>query len=179
MVDILYCKYLHSPIQHIICNRNVFTNFLPCSHTINLNNETCLVTCAVSLTCATWPCMHSFSFDLPLNQDKSIMYELGHYTVCTVCSVRMYRVYCMHCTYEFYTLHQHTYMLYSSIIGCPRELIAQSSRGSSPCRSQVERRGTRYWCVHAAPHTQYPAYIYGMICKKLNGCLLCLFSVNR
>ena len=50
-------KYTHSSIQHIIiilCNRNVFTNFLPCSHAINPNNETCLVTCAVSLTCATW-----------------------------------------------------------------------------------------------------------------------------
>ena len=33
---------------------NVFTNFLPCSHAINPNNETRLVTCAVSLTCATW-----------------------------------------------------------------------------------------------------------------------------
>ena len=52
--DKLYWQYAHSPIQHIICNRNVFTNFLPCSHAINPNNETCLVTCAVSLTCATW-----------------------------------------------------------------------------------------------------------------------------
>ena len=34
-------------------------NFLPCSHAINPNNETCLVTCAVS---------HRFSFDLILNQ---------------------------------------------------------------------------------------------------------------
>ena len=38
------------------------TYFLPCFHTINPNNETCLVTCAVSLTCATWLmyCMHSY-----------------------------------------------------------------------------------------------------------------------
>ena len=50
----LYCIYAHSSIQHILCNRNAFTNFLPCSHSINPNNETCLVTCAVSLTCATW-----------------------------------------------------------------------------------------------------------------------------
>ena len=35
-------------MQHIICNKNVFTNFVPCYQTI------CLVTCAVSLTCATW-----------------------------------------------------------------------------------------------------------------------------
>ena len=47
IIDNLYCKYAHSPIQHIICNRNVFTNFLPCSHAINPNNETCLVTCAM------------------------------------------------------------------------------------------------------------------------------------
>ena len=74
MTDNLYCNIAHSPIQHIICNRNVFTNFLPCSHTINPNTETCLVTCAVSLTCATWltVCTHSFSFDLPLNQDTSV-----------------------------------------------------------------------------------------------------------
>ena len=32
----------------------MFTNFLPRSHAINPNNETCLVTCAVSLTCAIW-----------------------------------------------------------------------------------------------------------------------------
>ena len=62
----------------IICNRNVFTNFLPCSHAINPNNKTCLVTCAVSLTCATWltyVSTHSFPFDLrtyvPLNRDSS------------------------------------------------------------------------------------------------------------
>ena len=30
-----------------ICDRNVFTNSLPCSHAINPNKETCLVTCAV------------------------------------------------------------------------------------------------------------------------------------
>ena len=41
-------------VQYIIRYNNVFTNFLPCSHAINPNNETCLVTCAVSLTCATW-----------------------------------------------------------------------------------------------------------------------------
>ena len=52
MIDNLYSKYAHSPIQIIICNRNVITNFLPCSHAINPNNETCLVTCAVSLTLA-------------------------------------------------------------------------------------------------------------------------------
>ena len=55
MIDSLYSKYAHSSIQHNIkCNRNVFTNFLPCSHAINPNNEACLVTCAESLTCATW-----------------------------------------------------------------------------------------------------------------------------
>ena len=54
MTDYLYCKYVHSPIQHIIYNTNVFTNLLPYTHAINPNNETCLVTCAVSLTCATW-----------------------------------------------------------------------------------------------------------------------------
>ena len=69
---ILQIKYAHSPIhcQHIICN--VFTNIscMPCSHTINPNNETCLVTCAVSLACATWLiCMHRFLFDPPLIQD--------------------------------------------------------------------------------------------------------------
>ena len=34
MIDNLYCKYAHSSIQHIICDRNVFTNFLPCYHII-------------------------------------------------------------------------------------------------------------------------------------------------
>ena len=74
MIDNLYCNIAHSPVQHIICNRDVFTNFLPCSHAINPSNETCLVTCAVSLTCATWltVCTHSFSFNLPLNQDTSV-----------------------------------------------------------------------------------------------------------
>ena len=52
-----------SSIKHIIYDRDVFTNFLPCSHAINPNNETCLVTCATWLMCA------QFSFDLPLNQD--------------------------------------------------------------------------------------------------------------
>ena len=28
-------------IQHIIWDRNVFTNYLPCSHVINPNNEAC------------------------------------------------------------------------------------------------------------------------------------------
>ena len=71
--DNLYYKHAHTSIQHIICNRNVFTNFLPCSYVIHSNNETCLVTCAVSLTCATVHglCSHSFSFDLTLNQDSS------------------------------------------------------------------------------------------------------------
>ena len=68
----LYCKYAHHPIQHIICNRNVFTIFLPCSHAINPNNETCLVTCAVSLTCATWLMYSQISLDPPLNQDTSV-----------------------------------------------------------------------------------------------------------
>ena len=74
MIDNLYCNIVHSPMQHIICNSNVLTNFLPCSHAINPNNETCLVTCAVSLTCATWltGCTYSFSFNLPLNQDTSV-----------------------------------------------------------------------------------------------------------
>ena len=42
-------------VQHnvlLLCSRNVFTNFLPYSHAINPNNETCLETCALSLTCA-------------------------------------------------------------------------------------------------------------------------------
>ena len=77
-MDNLYCKYMHSTIQNnIICNRNVFTNFLPCFHTINPNNETCLVTCAVSLTCATWLMMHNFSFDPPLYQD-TIYFTMKH-----------------------------------------------------------------------------------------------------
>ena len=43
---------------------NVFTNFLPCSRTINPNNENCLVTCAVSLTCATWLMYAQFFYHL-------------------------------------------------------------------------------------------------------------------
>ena len=39
------CAQLNS-----ICNRNVFSNFLPCSHAINPNNETCQVTCTTWLT---------------------------------------------------------------------------------------------------------------------------------
>ena len=60
-------------MQHIICNRNVFTNFLPQSDTIISINETCLVTCAVSLTCATWLMCSLFTFDLTLNQDTSVV----------------------------------------------------------------------------------------------------------
>ena len=41
------------------------------AHSINPNNEACLVTCAVSLTCATWLMYAQFSFDPPLNQDTS------------------------------------------------------------------------------------------------------------
>ena len=52
---------VQSNILHVIFNRHVFTNFLPCSHAINPNNETCLVTCAVSLTCATWLVYTQFS----------------------------------------------------------------------------------------------------------------------
>ena len=70
MIDILNCKYVHSPIRHTVCNRNVFTNFLPCSHTIKPNNETCLVTCTVSLTCATW--LMYVLYGLILNQDTSV-----------------------------------------------------------------------------------------------------------
>ena len=73
MIDYLYCKYAHGPIQHIISIRNGFTNFMRCSHAINPNNETCLVTCTVSLTCATWLFVHRFLFDPPLNQDTSII----------------------------------------------------------------------------------------------------------
>ena len=46
--------------------------FLPCSHSIIPTNETCLVTCAVSLICATWLMYKQLSFDLPLNQDTSL-----------------------------------------------------------------------------------------------------------
>ena len=62
---------MHS-IQHISCNGDVFTIFLPCFQSINPNNETCLVTCAVSLTCLHGFYMHDFSFDPPLNQDTSV-----------------------------------------------------------------------------------------------------------
>ena len=45
---ILYIKYAHTYVaQYNIlhtCNRNVFTYFLPCSHTINSNNETYVFT---------------------------------------------------------------------------------------------------------------------------------------
>ena len=80
-IDNLYFKYSLSSMQHInICNRNVFTNCLPCSHTINLNNETCLVTCAhiSDLYFPHW-CVHTFLFDLSPNQDTSIMQQ-SHYT---------------------------------------------------------------------------------------------------
>ena len=66
MISNLYCKYAHRSIQHIICNKNVFTNFLPCSHAISSNNETCLVTCAVSPTCATWLTYVRIDFSLIL-----------------------------------------------------------------------------------------------------------------
>ena len=76
IINNIYCKYAHSPIQHIICNRNLFTNFLPCSHLINPNNETCLVTCAVSLTCATW-IMYTQIFPLihPATRIQIILYH--------------------------------------------------------------------------------------------------------
>ena len=47
LVNVLAFLYAHGSIQHIICN--VLTNFLPCSHTVNPNNETCLVTYATWL----------------------------------------------------------------------------------------------------------------------------------
>ena len=75
IVDNLYCLYVHSPIQHIMCNRSVFTNFLLCSHSNNPNNEACLVTCAVSLTCATW-LMYAQLFLPPAPQ-------LGYKCVCS------------------------------------------------------------------------------------------------
>ena len=53
-IDIDYV-YVWDQLQHIInilriCNRNVITNFLPCSNAISPNNETCLVTCAIYST---------------------------------------------------------------------------------------------------------------------------------
>ena len=102
MIGNLYYKYAHSSIQHIICNRNVFTNFLPRSHAINPNNETCLVTCAVSLTCATWLCTHSFPLIYPSTRI--------HYWYIYVCTLLVY-VYCMYsriCSYckYVYTVHK-------------------------------------------------------------------------
>ena len=95
MIDI-YTANIHT-VQyniHIICNRNVFTNCLPCSHTINITNETCLVTCAVSLTFATYMhglCMYSFSFDPPLDQDTS-MYICSHYCIGSSLSLSFYYI---------------------------------------------------------------------------------------
>ena len=91
IVDNLYGKYVHSPIQHIICNRNVFTNFLPCSHEINSNNETCLVICAVSLT---WLMYTQISLILPSTRIQVHIYytwytsrKLGHTVVVDVSTV--------------------------------------------------------------------------------------------
>ena len=47
-VDNLYRVYTYISICNITRNRNVFTNFLPCSRSINPNNEPCLVTCTDS-----------------------------------------------------------------------------------------------------------------------------------
>ena len=55
----------------------VFTNFLPCSHSINPRNETSLVTCAVSLTCATWLCIQCFfSLTYPSTRIHIPMYSI-------------------------------------------------------------------------------------------------------
>ena len=67
MIDILYYKYAHSPIQHIICYRNVFTNFLPFSHSINPTNETCLV------ACATWLMYAVFHLIYPSTRIRNII----------------------------------------------------------------------------------------------------------
>ena len=57
----------------------MFTNFLPCSHAINPNNEICLV------TCATWlMCVHFFLPPL-LNQDTSMYICTSH--IMTTCPI--------------------------------------------------------------------------------------------
>ena len=56
----------HSQISNITCRGEEFTDFMPCSRSINPNNETCLVTCSVScahtpVTCApTLMCAHLY-----------------------------------------------------------------------------------------------------------------------
>ena len=82
-------------VQHyyVICNRNVSTNFLPYSHTINPNNETCLVTCAVPLTCATW---HMYAqFFLWSNPQPGYKYVCTYVYVC----IYVYAYICMYVQY--------------------------------------------------------------------------------
>ena len=75
---------IHTAIVYIvqynilyICSRNVFTNFPSCSYAIDLNNEACLVPCAVPLTCAT--CFMYTCFSL-IKQDTStfVFHYLGN-----------------------------------------------------------------------------------------------------
>ena len=83
MIDNLYCKYAHSSIQHIICDRNVFTNFLPCSHAIIPNNETCLVTCAhISDPCFQHWCVHIFLLSFAEPGYNYIRTYIPIYSVC-------------------------------------------------------------------------------------------------
>ena len=95
---------IRSSMQHIICNRNVITNFLHSCHAINPNNETCLVTCAVSLTCATWLMYIHAVFPLIYPSTRIQVYihnipRLESVTLPLICTCFVCTYICMHkCT---------------------------------------------------------------------------------
>ena len=98
MIDYLYinmCIVQYNILQRI-CNRNVFTNFLPCSHTITPNNETCLVNCAVSLTCTTWLMYVCTVFLLDCPSASMYVYKVQYSTL------QYLEFYC--CTFKCYDL---------------------------------------------------------------------------
>ena len=82
MIDNLYCKYAHSSIQHIICQIEMclLISYLVITQSILTMKPVC------------WPvlhglCMHSFSFDLPLNQDTSM-----YFILCVLLYLHLYHV---------------------------------------------------------------------------------------
>ena len=120
----------------LIC-ANEITKFPPCSHAINPNNETCLV------TCATWLLYTQFSFDPPLNQDTNVLTYLYMY-IHTYIRVFTYLYTYVH-TYVYKCTYLYMYICVAVMTRrCPhdKEAFTMGSLNSKCSRDSLERLNT-------------------------------------
>ena len=98
---------------------------------INPTNETCLVTCAVSLTCATWLiCTHSFSLIHPSTRILAVVVHI---------------IYTCIPLYSIYTQYLRMYFLYISISALFEEMLQFLQLGFFHVRKWKTERVSHLW----------------------------------